>query len=87
MNTHIKNFHLPLPANLYHQLQREAKVSRQPITKLARQVIEAWVHQRHKKAIENSLQNYVNLYAGTEFDLDEDLERTSIEHIMQEELV
>ena len=47
----LRNFHLPLPEDLYRTLRDEALAAKRPATTLARQAIEAWLHERKKAAV------------------------------------
>ena len=73
------NFHLPLPESLYQDLRTEAKKAKKPATALAREAIENWINERKAKALHQSIAEYASAYAGTEFDLDEELEEASLE--------
>lgn len=81
----ICNFHVPLSKELYNKLRAEAKRSKQPATKLARQAIDLWLWQRQKEARHKAIAAYAAQCAGTESDLDEALETASIEHLLAEE--
>ncbi len=78
----LKNLHIPLPQSLYHLLRSEADRSKKPATTLARQAIESWLRQRQKVAIHKAVASYASQSAGTEFDLDQDLESASIQHLL-----
>ena len=73
------NFHLPLPEGLYQELRTEAKKAKKPATALAREAIENWINERKAEALHKSIAEYANAYAGTEFDLDKELEEASLE--------
>jgi predicted transcriptional regulator len=78
----MRNFHIPLSEDLYNKLKAEAKRSKQPATKLARQAIDLWLWQRQKAALHKAIAAYAAQCAGTESDLDETLETASIEHLL-----
>ncbi|MBI4639448.1 MAG: hypothetical protein HY731_02070 [Candidatus Tectomicrobia bacterium] len=80
----MRNFHVPLPEDLYDQLRAEADRTQQPATELARQAIDLWIRQRQKAALHESIAAYAAQYAGTVADLDEELEAASIEHLLEE---
>lgn len=82
--TAMRNFHVPLPDDLYKKLQEEAVRSRQPMTVLARQAIESWVQQRQKAALHETLAAYAAQCAETPADLDEELEAASVEYLLTE---
>ena len=81
----MHNFHVPLPDELYTQLRDEASRSNQPATELARYAIKSWLKAREKAALHEALSEFVNEYAGTDLDLDEDLETLSIDCLLNQE--
>ena len=81
----IRNFHLPLPDELYRRLRSEAKATEQPATVVARHAIEAWLRQRRRSAIHEAIAAYAAKAAGTLDDLDPALEAASLEHLAAEE--
>jgi predicted DNA-binding protein len=74
-----KNFHVPLPDETYRKLRAEAERARQPATTLAREAIEAWLEERRAAAIHAELAAYAAKHAGTEVDLDKNLEAAGLE--------
>lgn len=81
----MRNFHVPLPDDLYTKLREEALRNNQSATELARYAIKLWLKAREKLAIHKALSEFVTEYAGTELDLDEDLEALSIEYLLNQE--
>ncbi len=81
----MRNFHLPLPENVYHDLREEAARSSRPATALARQAIELWLHHRRKVARHEAIAAFAAEHGGTALDLDPDLEAASIEYLMTPE--
>ena len=81
----LHHFHVPLPDDLYHELRAEADRSQQPATALVRQAIELWLQQRQKAALHEAIAAYAAECAGTDADLDEELEAASVEHLLAEE--
>ena len=79
------NFHLPLPNPLYEKLREEAKRTKQPATTIARKAIEDWLKLKKKEQLYDELVMYAENYGGTEYDLDENLEKITIEHLLSEE--
>jgi hypothetical protein len=77
----MKNFHLPLPEPTYAQLRAEAERTRVPATTLAREAIDAWLRDRARKATHDAIAAYAAQMAGTELDLDRELESAGIEHL------
>jgi metal-responsive CopG/Arc/MetJ family transcriptional regulator len=79
------DFHISLPDELYNKLLAEAERSKQPAAELAQQAIDIWLQQRQKEELHEEIAAYAAEFAGTEFDLDEELEAASIEHLLAEE--
>ena len=83
--TTLCNLPVPLPENLYSQLRAEAERAQQPATVLARQAIAWRLEQRRKRALHDSIRAYATQNAGTEVDLDQELETAAIEHLLTQE--
>ncbi len=79
-----RNFHVPLPDDLYHALQTEAAQARQPANALARDAIASWVEQRRQARIDQAILAYAQEIAGTPDDLDPALEAASAEVLERE---
>lgn len=79
----MKNFHLPLPEQTYVHLRAEAERAQMPATALAREAIEWWLRQQWRKARHERIAAYAAEMAGTDFDLDRDLEAVGIEHLIR----
>ena len=77
-----RNLHVPLSEALHHRLRSAATRSGRPATALAREAIEAWVEEREREAVHEAIAAYASEMAGTSADLDEDLERAGIEHLL-----
>ncbi len=85
MKMAMKNFHVPLPENLYKQLRLEANKSNRPATELARNAIEEWLGEKRKNDIQNAIIDYAKNNAGTNHDIDKELENITIECINNNE--
>ncbi len=81
----MKNFHLPLPDEIYDQLKLEAHRSRKPATSMARQAIQTWLAARKKLARKQAIAAYAAEMGGTEFDLDRELENATVEFLLESE--
>jgi hypothetical protein len=79
----VKNFHLPLPEETYSQLRAEAERVKVPATNLARQAIDLWLRQSLKRARHEAIAAYAAQIAGTDLDLDPDLESAGIDHLLK----
>lgn len=79
MRRALRNFHLPLPADVYEALRQEATQLRKPATAVAREVIEAWLRERKRAVAREAIAAYAVKHAGTMADLDPALEKASLE--------
>ena len=79
----MKNFHLPLPEQTYAQLRAEAERMRVPATTLAREAVDSWLRQQARQARRDAIAAYAAEMAGTDFDLDHDLESAAVEHLIK----
>ena len=80
----MKNFHLPLPEQTYGNLRAEAERSQVPATTLAREAIDLWLRQRWRQARHDAIGAYATEMAGSNFDIDPDLESAGIEHLVSD---
>jgi plasmid stability protein len=78
------NFHLPLPDDLHENLKEEAARSGQPATSLAREALAGWLAQRKKQRLHEEIAAFTRAEAGTDLDLDEELEQAGIESLLAE---
>ena len=79
----MKNFHLPLPEQTYALLRAEAERTRVPATTLAREAIVTWLRYQARKARHDAIAAYAAEMAGTDLDIDHDLESAGIEHLVK----
>ena len=82
MQARRKNFHLPLDPALHDRLRREALRSGRPATELAREAIEAALAERARMVLHEAIADYAVATAGTEADLNPELERAATEHLL-----
>ena len=80
-----RNFHLPLPDDLYASLRREAAAAGRPATDLARDAIQALIRVRRRRALDAAVAAYASESAGTRADLDREMEAAAIEHLLSDE--
>jgi predicted transcriptional regulator len=78
----MRNFHLPLPDEVYRDLREEAERSSRPATALARQAIELWLYHRRKVARHEAIAAFAAEHAGSQLDLDTELEAASLQHLL-----
>jgi len=74
-----RNFHLPLPEDVYQALREEAATVRQPATVVARRAIEAWLRERRKAVLREGIAAYAAEHAGSRVDLDPALEAAGLD--------
>ena len=79
----MKNFHLPLPDHTYDQLRNEAQRAQVPATSVASEASDSWLRQQLQKARHDAIAAYALEMAGTEFDLDRDLESAAVAHLVK----
>ena len=77
-----KNLHVPLPASAYARLRREAERTRRPATDLAREAIYEWLEKQRRIQIHEAVAEYARSVAGTVDDLDPQLEKLAVEHLL-----
>ena len=77
-----RNFHVPLEESLYQKLRDEAALQKQPATVLARAALEAFLLEHHRARIAADLKAFAETYAGTNWDLDPELEAAGIESLL-----
>ncbi|HKH44681.1 MAG TPA: hypothetical protein VKM72_08465 [Thermoanaerobaculia bacterium] len=60
-------------------LQEEAERSGEPATTLARKALGDWLSQQKRKRLHEEIAAFAEAHAGTDLDLDEDLERAGLD--------
>jgi predicted transcriptional regulator len=75
----LRNFHVPLPDDLYRALRQESERTSRPATVLAREAIRAWLFHRERAARSQAVTEYAEAVAGSQDDLDVELEMAGIE--------
>ena len=79
----MKNFHLPLPEPTYTLLRAEAERAQVPATTLAREAIDSWLRSQARKARHEAIAKYAAKMAGTDLDLDRELESAGISRLVK----
>ena len=79
----MKNFHLPLSDQTYARLRSEAERTKVPATSLAREAIDLWLRHNMRRARHEAIAAYAAQIAGTDLDLDFDLEAAGIDHLVK----
>jgi hypothetical protein len=74
-----RNFHVPIPDDLYRALRAEAERRGQPATQLVRELLEQWEERRRSETLRAEIADYASVHAGTATDFDPELEAAGIE--------
>ncbi|MEW6277572.1 MAG: hypothetical protein AB1758_03035 [Candidatus Eremiobacterota bacterium] len=80
-----RNFHVPIPAPLREELREAAARLGKPATVLAREAIERYLRQLRREAVDAAITEWALEMAGTEYDLDPQLEQAGIEFLLEDE--
>ena len=73
------NFHVPLTTPVYQRLRTLAQNRCVPATQLVAQALEDWLERQEKLALHEEIARYAAGQAGTDEDLDPQLEAAGIE--------
>ena len=79
----MKNFHLPLSADLYAGLREAAARAGAPATDVAREAIQAWLNEERRRQQRTELANFVDANAGSAWDTDPQWEAAGLETIVK----
>lgn len=85
MSTAFHNMHVPLSTDIHTRLKAEAKRSGRPATVLVREAIETWLVEQEKAALHHAIAHYAQAVAGTADDLDAEVEKAAVEHLLDGE--
>ena len=77
--------HVPLPTDIYARLRAESERSGQHPTVLVKEAIEAWLTEREKEALHDTIVGYARLAVGTPADLDPKLESAAVDFLLDGE--
>ena len=72
---------MPLTDETYDQLRTVAERSKVPATTLAREAIDFWLRHQLRKARYEAIVAFAAEAAGTDLDLDYELEAAGVEHL------
>jgi hypothetical protein len=78
----MQSLEISLPEEIYNALTAEAARAHRPPADLACQAIDAWLAHKGRPSLTDEIAAYARRNAGTEFDLDPDLEAASVEHLL-----
>jgi predicted transcriptional regulator len=77
-----KNLHVTLPDDLDQELRSEAERSGQPATEMARDAIREFLCRRRRQILHDEITAYAREVAGSQQDLDEELEESAIDDLV-----
>ena len=80
----MKNFHVPLPEDLYGRLRELSRAEGRPATSLVRDAVAEWIDRAEQERIDREIAEYAAAEAGGPADLDEALESASLDHLEDE---
>jgi predicted transcriptional regulator len=78
-----KNVHVPLDPELHARLVAQARRVRSPVTVVAREAIAVWTAEQERRAEGEAIRAYAEAMAGTEVDLDEELEAAAAADLLR----
>ena len=81
MKTVTRNFHIPMPEQLYLRLKKTAHRQRRSATQLVTLAVEYWLNEQEKLALYDDISAYAAQTAGTKADLDRSLESAGLEQL------
>ena len=81
----MMNLQLPLASDVFGLLQTEATQAGRPMISLASDVVTKWVRERHRQRVAHEIAEFAAAHAGSELDLDKDLEAATIEFLCKDE--
>jgi len=76
-----KSMHIPLPVQWYEKLSQISKEKNTTATELVRNAIIEFLKEEERKKINDAILDFASEYGGSEFDLDTDLEESSLESL------
>ena len=85
MSAAFHNMHVPLSTDIHTRLKAEVKRSGRPATVLIREAIETWLVEQEKAALHHAIAHYAQAVAGTADDLDAEVEKAAVEHLLDGE--
>ena len=72
-----------MPEQTYTLLRAEVERTQLPATTLAREAIDSWLKRQERNARYDAIAAYAAEMAGTDFDLDQDLQSAGIERLVR----
>lgn len=81
----MRTFHLPLPDDLHEALRAEACNESKPATVIVREALETLLEARRRDRLADEIRAYAESVAGTDLDLDGELETAAVESLLSGE--
>jgi hypothetical protein len=78
----MRTFHLPLPDELHEELRREATADHRPATELVRDALIGWLQARRRARVAEEIRRFALAEAGSDLDIDADVERAGVDHLL-----
>lgn len=85
MGVLLRTFHLPLPDELHDALREEASAEHRPATEVVREALTGFIQARRRQRLAEEIERFAVAEAGTELDLDSDLEAAGVDHLLAAE--
>ncbi len=79
----VKKLNLPMPLDLHEALFAESRSLGIPATRIVRSALETWLAKRRRARLEEEIYRYATAHAGTEADLDPELEQAATEELLR----
>lgn len=76
-----KSMHIPFSTQIYEKLSEISKEQNTTATELVRNAVIQFLKEEEKKRVSKAIEEFALEFGGTEFDLDADLEETSLESL------
>jgi hypothetical protein len=83
MASATRNFHLPLPEELYDELRSCAREADQPATRFAQELMRAGLDDWRRARRRQQIAAYARQVAGSSEDLDPELEHAGVQELVK----
>lgn len=82
--TSASSLHLPLSPEIDEMLREEVEHSGKPAATVALEALRNWLSPRHERRLHDQISAWAAQHAGTDLDLDVELERAGLEVLTDE---
>jgi predicted transcriptional regulator len=79
-----KSIHLPISDSLLQNLKEHAKKENRTVSGIVAEAVENWLKQKRKEKIYQQIKEFSSKYAGSKYDLDEELEAAGSKFLLEE---